>query len=307
MMPTTLSDQFFIIDPYSPPPAGTALNYTSFSLTDQNDDNDFDRFNGDSVDGVDITRSWPGDVVTVDVAGVGPVTYTGITFYLADGRQVFTPNDGQVLENGTLISASGVATEGPLTIPELGPACFTPGTMIETSQGAQTIETLKPGDLVLTRDNGMQPVLWIGRKLMRAVGDFAPIRFEQGALGNDRELLVSPQHRMLIDDWRAEYFCGHTEVLAAAKHLVNGTTITVVEGGVVEYIHLLFARHEVVFSNGIPTESYFPEHAITGADRAARAELDILFPDFDTRKAEIHQTARAVSRKRETELIALCA
>lgn len=306
-MPTTYSDQFYIIDPYNPPPTGTALNFSVLSMTDQNDDNDFDRFNGDSIDGVDITRSWPGDIVTVDVPGVGPVTYTGTTFYLADGRAVFTPTDGQVLENGTLASASGVTTEGPLLIPELGPACFTRGTMIEASQGVQTIETLKPGDLVLTRDNGMQPILWIGRTLMRAVGDFAPIRFEKGALGNDRELLVSPQHRMLIDDWRAEYFCGHTEVLAAAKHLVNGTTITVLEGGVVEYIHLLFARHEVVFSNGIPSESYFPEHAIKSADRAARAELEILFPDFDNQQTEIRQTARAVSHKRETQLMAMCA
>lgn len=306
-MPTTYSDQFYVIDPYNPPTAGTAMNFTTFSLTDQNDDNDFDRFNGDSIDGVDITASWPGDVVTVDVPGVGPVTYTGTTFYLADGRAVFTPNDGQVLENGTLASASGVTTQGPLTIPELGPACFTPGTMIETSQGAQLIETLKPGDLVLTRDNGVQPVLWIGRKIVRAVGDLAPIRFEKGALGNDRDLLVSPQHRMVIDDWRAEYFCGYAEVFATAKHLVNGTTVKIIEGGVVEYIHLLFAGHEVVFSNGAPSESYFPEHAIKSADHAARAELQILFPDFNAHQADIRQTARAVSRKRESQMMALCA
>jgi len=294
------------MDPYNPPPGGTALNFSTFTLTDQNDDNDFDAFNNDSVDGVDITRSWPGDIVSVNVPGVGVVTYTGITFYLADGRAVFTPNDGQVLQNGTLDSASGVLTQGPLTIPQLGPACFTPGTLIEVAQGRRAIETLVPGDLVATRDNGLQPILWIGRKIVQAVGEFAPIRFEKGALGNDLPLLVSPQHRMLIDDWRAEYFCGFPEVLSAAKHLVNGTSVTVQEGGVVAYIHLLFAQHEVVFSNGVPSESYFPEYALNAADRTARTELEILFPDFDRTQTEIRQTARVVSRRRETQLMAMC-
>lgn len=306
-MPTTYSDQFFIIDPYNPPPGGTAMNFSIFNLTDQNNDNDFDRNNNDSVDGSDITRSWPGDVVTVNVPGVGNVTYTGVTFYLADGRQVFTPNDGQILQNGTLVSATGVTTEGPLTVPELGPACFTPGTMIQTDRGERLIEKLEPGDLVVTRDGGLQPILWVGRETVRAVGDFAPIRFETGALGNEKPLLVSPQHRMLIDDWRAEYFCGCSEVFAAAKHLVNGTSVTVVEGGMVEYIHLLLAQHEVVFSNGTPSESYFPEHAFNSADRAARGELLTLFPELESCAPDIHRTARPVSHKREAHLMAMAA
>ena len=95
--------------------------------------------------------------------------------------------------------------------------------------------------------------------------------------------------------------------LNAAKHLVNGTSVTVQEGGVVAYIHLLFAHHEVVFSNGVPSESYFPEHALTVADRNARTELDILFPDFDRTQTAIRQTAHVVSRRRETQLMAMCA
>jgi len=160
---------------------------------------------------------------------------------------------------------------------------------------------------VLTRDNGLQPILWIGRKNVRAVGDFAPVRFARGALGNTDPLLVSQQHRMLIDDWRAAYFCGCSEVFAAAKHLVNGTTVTIQEGGVVDYIHLLFSRHEVVFSNGIPSESYFPEHALKSGDREARGELEKLFPELESLPPDIHQTARPVSRKREAHLIAMAA
>jgi len=304
----SFNDQFFIMDPFNPPPVGTVLNFSIFTLVDQNDDDDIDQFDGDSVDGQDVTSSWPGDTVTIDLPGGGSVTYTGTTFYLADGRQVFTPTDGQVLQNGTLASASGVTVQGPLDVTtDLGPPCFTPGTMIETDTGERLIEDLKPGDLVVTQDNGLQPVLWIGGEKVRALGKFAPIRFAKGALGNSRPLLVSPQHRMLIDDWRAAYFCGMPEVFAAAKHLVNGSSVTVVEGGMVEYIHLLFARHEVVYANGIPSESYFPEHALNSIDRAAQAELAALFPDFDNRHTGIQQTARTVSHRREAELIALCA
>jgi len=143
-MPTTYTDQFYLMDPYNPPPVGTVLNFSVLNLTDQNDDNDFDRFNNDRVDGVDITASYPGDIVTVNVPGVGNITYTGTTFYLADGRQAFTPTDGQVLENGTLVSSSGVTTQGPLTVPEMGPTCFTPGAMIDTGSGARLVETLNP-------------------------------------------------------------------------------------------------------------------------------------------------------------------
>ncbi|MFT7594594.1 MAG: hypothetical protein ACI8R4_001915 [Paracoccaceae bacterium] len=163
-MPASYTDQFFTIDPFNPPPVGTQLNLSTFTLIDQNDDDDFDRFDNDSVDGFDITSSWPGDVVTVNVPGVGFVTYTGTTFYLSDGRQVFTPTDGQVLQNGTLVNANGVTTQGPLDIVDLGPTCFTPGTLIETDRGDRLIETLHKGDLVRTRDNGLQPILWIGRQ-----------------------------------------------------------------------------------------------------------------------------------------------
>jgi len=169
------------------------------------------------------------------------------------------------------------------------------------------IEDLKPGDLVLTYDRGLQPILWIGRQKIRAVGDFAPIRFAKGVLGNTRALLVSQQHRMLIDDWRADYFCGFAEVFAAAKHLVNGSSVTVQEGGVVEYIHLLFAHHEVVYSNGIPSESYFPAHALNSPDLAARAELETLFPDLEAVQSDILYTARPVSHRREAQMIALSA
>jgi len=306
-MPTSYTDQFLTLDPYNPPPFGTALNFSVFTLIDQNDDDGFDRFNNDSIDGVDITSSWPGDTVTINVPGVGNITYSGTTFYLSDGRQVFTPTDGQALQNGTLVNANGVTTQGPLDIVNLGSACFTPGTLIETERGERLIEDLRPGDLVMTRDNGLQPVLWIGRQTIRAEADFAPILFAKGALNNTAPLLVSPQQRMLIEDWRAAYFCGCSEVFVSAKHLVNGTTVTQVPGGMVDYMHLLFADHQVIYSHGIPSESYFPGLAGGHTDCASQAELATLFPRLASLKSGMGQTAHPVSQPREARMMALSA
>jgi hypothetical protein len=100
-MPTTYNDQFYVIDPYAPPPVGTTLVAQRFDLVDQNDDGDVDRFNGDSIDGSDIRSSYPGDTVSVTLPNGTTVTHTGITFYLADGREVFTPTDGSILQTGT--------------------------------------------------------------------------------------------------------------------------------------------------------------------------------------------------------------
>jgi hypothetical protein len=298
-MPTSYKDQFYLIDPYNPPPNGTPMNFVRLEMVDQNDDGDLDRFDGDSVDGVDITQSYPGDRVWVDVPGTGLVLYTGITFYLADGRQVFTPTDGQVLENGTLRFATGVTTQGPLDFNNIGPTCFTPGMMIETPSGCIPVERLEPGDLVTTLDHGAQPLLHLSRARHRALGHAAPVHFAPGALENIEPFAVSQQHRILVRGWQAEMFFGADEVLVPARHMVNGDTIRIVEGGVVDYIHLLFARHEIVTAAGVPSESFFPGHAVDQVGAAVQDEMARLFPGLSCAKAEGWRTARPVMRRHE--------
>ena len=224
-MPTTYTDQFFTFNTANPVGGGTVVNFVSYDLIDQNDDNDFDRFDNDSVNGSDISASYPGDTVTINVPGTGNVTYTGITFYLANGDRVFTPTDGQALENGTFVSSSWVSPQGPLDIADLGPPCFAAGTRIETGRGMVPVEQIQVGDLVRTLDSGLQPVRWRGSRGIDALDKRAPIRFAPGAIGNAREMLVSPQHKILVSGWRAELFFGEDEVLVAAVHLVNADTI----------------------------------------------------------------------------------
>lgn len=299
-MPTTYTDQFFVLDPYSPPPVGTFIPAVTFELVDQTDDNDIDAFDGDTVDGVDVSRSYPGDIVTLNIPGVGDVTYTGITFYLADGREVFTPTDGQVLQSGTLVSASGVTTQGPLDIVELGPPCFVKGTMIQTPTGSRPVEALAVGDFVMTLDHGMQPIAWTGSRQVRGTGDFAPIRFETGAIGNTRPLLVSPQHRIMVTGWKAQMFYGAEEVLVAAKHLVNGLDITVHPVAQVCYHHFMCEGHQIVWSEGCMTESFFPGDAMMIEDRNIYNEVTALFPELATHQGQINSlTARTVIKKYE--------
>ncbi len=100
---------------------------------------------------------------------------------------------------GGSITLVGVSDQD-LTEDNTAVACFTQGTLIETPQGPRAIEDIAPGDLVLTLDNGPQPVRWAGQRRVDGRGAFAPIRFEAGAIDNDTALLVSPQHRMLLTD-----------------------------------------------------------------------------------------------------------
>lgn len=165
--------------------------------------------------------------------------------------------------------------------------CFTHGTLIETPDGPRLIEDLRVGDLVTTLDNGSQPLRWIGTRSvshaeMLARPEFRPVRFETGALGNSRPLLVSPQHRMLLNDWRAEVYFGEEQVLIAAKALVNGSTIReVVPETAVTYCHLLSDRHEVILAEGALSESFHPgEAGLAALDAAQREEIAALFPNL---------------------------
>ena len=163
-------------------------------------------------------------------------------------------------------------------VPYIDLACFAAGTRIVTRHGPKQIESLKAGDLVLTMDNGFQKIRWIGHTIVAALGDLAPIVFEDDAIGNEGELVVSPNHRILMSGRKVQMVTGMDEVLVAAKFLVNDETITRRDGGEVTYYHILFDAHEIIFSNGVPTESYFPDAAANDEDDPQSKEILGLFP-----------------------------
>lgn len=133
---------------------------------------------------------------------------------------------------------------------------FTRGTHITLSSGEQRlIESLNIGDRILTRDDGVQAVRWIGQTTVRAVGDFAPIKIQAGTLNNEHDLIVSPDHRLFIYQRSDEVGAGRAEILVKARHLVNGSSVTVMDGGFVDYFQLLFDSHQIVYAEGIAAET----------------------------------------------------
>ena len=133
---------------------------------------------------------------------------------------------------------------------------FTRGTHITLGSGAQKpIEELQVGDMVLTRDDGVQAVRWIGQTTLRASGDTAPIVITAGTLNNTGDLVVSPDHRMFIYQRSDRLGAGQPEVLVKARHLVNGATVYVQQGGFVDYFQILFDAHHIIYAEGIAAES----------------------------------------------------
>ncbi len=182
----------------------------------------------------------------------------------------------------TLLTADTFIFPGTLLV------CFSRGTLILTEAGEVAIETLQVGDRVLTGDHGPQPLRWIGSRRLTAAElnrqpQLRPIRIRAGALGAGRptrDLTVSPQHRVLVRSRIARRMFDAGEVLVPALSLLGLKGIEVVtDPAPVDYFHLLFDRHEVVFANGCETESLFtgPE-AVRALGGEVLRELAAIFP-----------------------------
>lgn len=270
----------------------------------------------------------PNEATTINVLGndsttVGALTIThvngqpvvaGQTITLASGERITLNANGTftVLTDATVETQSftytvsngqGGSDVGLVTLNIIH--CFVAGSRIATPEGLVPVEDLEPGDMVLTRDDGAQPVRWIGRRRVAATGDFAPIAFAAGCLGDHGAVKLSPEHRVLVTGARAEILFGEEEVLVAAKHLVNDGTIRRQAGGEVEYLHLMFDRHQVIWAEGLPSESFFPGAAtMAGLEDGVRAELCALFPGMDPKTgAGYGPTARRVLRGFEAEVM----
>lgn len=191
--------------------------------------------------------------------------------------------------------------------------CFTPGTMIATPRGERAVEELQVGDRIITRDNGIQEIRWVGHKEMSgkalaAAPHLRPVMIRAGSLGNglpERDMMVSPNHRMLVSNERTQLYFEESEVLAAAKHLTGAAGILSVDVLTTTYIHFMFDRHEVVLSNGAWSESFQPgDWSLKGIGNAQRNELFELFPELKTREGrDSYQAARKSLKKHEARLL----
>ncbi|MAM24960.1 MAG: hypothetical protein CML55_06195 [Rhodobacteraceae bacterium] len=139
---------------------------------------------------------------------------------------------------------------------QVGAVSFVRGTHITLSSGEQRpIEELQVGDRILTRDDGVQKIRWIGQNTVRAVGEFAPICIRAGTLSNTNDLIVSPEHKLFVYQRNDELGAGRSELLVKARHLVNGDSVRRLDGGFVDYFQLLFDGHQIIYAEGIAAES----------------------------------------------------
>ena len=246
------------------------------------------------INGTEVTG---GSVVTLNTGQQVQLNADGTLTLVGDG-DIEDFNFTYQVTNGT-ISDTGFVNAS--SIP-----CFVAGTLIRTPYGEVPVEELMPGDLVETRDEGPQPLSWTGGRSVSAEGDFAPIRIAADTFGKHGALIVSPQHRVLVRGAFAELFFGEDEVLVAAKDLVNGRSVTCCPGGDVTYVHLMFDRHQVVYSAGLETESFLPGPQMVNLfEQPAAEEICALFPELDPETgAGYSAAARPALRSYEGRLLA---
>ena len=242
------------------------------------------------------------DFDTLDLTGAGPLHVTYNPGDPESGKVTFYDDQHNV--TGTLIFKN---------IENVIP-CFTPGTLIATPRGEVPVEDLRAGDKVITRDNGLQEIRWTGRKDMEWANLLAnphlkPVLIRAGALGNglpERDMMVSPNHRVLVANDRTQLYFDEHEVLVSAKHLITAQGVQVVNVARTAYIHFLCDRHEVVLSNGAWTETFQPgDYTLKGMGNAQRSEIFELFPDLKTHAGVEAYTAARRTLKRHEALLAL--
>ncbi len=159
--------------------------------------------------------------------------------------------------------------------------CFTGQTHVITAGGEKTVENLQPGDRVLTADNGLQPVRWIGHQASIAKGFRAPVHVPKNTVGANRDLLVSPEYRIVLSANQISFPAKAPVIQARAIDLVGQFGITQPPREEVTYYHLLFDHHEMIFVEGVLSESFHPAFAgLKQTDPATRAQLQNMIPNL---------------------------
>lgn len=265
------------------PGTGRVVDVTANDLNETGGAAFITHISGQEVDPGDTVTLTTGQTVTLNADGTLTLVGNDVSEDVAFTYEIATNTDDTAV--GFVIID---------TVP-----CFVSGTMIRTVHGDVPVERLSIGDLIATRDDGFQPVRWIGTRRVPAEGKMAPVRIAPNLFGTHDEVSVSPLHRILVRNAHAELLYGSSEVLIAARDLVDGRGIRQVTGGMVEYVHLLFDRHQVVWSNGLESESFLPGPQTTGSfEQDVVAELRTLFPHMDPTTGDGYGPAARPSLKR---------
>ncbi len=220
--------------------------------------------------------------------GVGGA-FTGLpagATQIGSGENFGTATPGYSLQRNP--DGGNTITSGPPN-PANDNICFAEGTLIATPHGPRAVETLRPGDLVLTTDETAMPVLWLGSSRFAAARLWReprlwPVTLAAGCLGPGlpaRDLRLSRQHRLRLGGAIAQRMAGTPHVLVPVHALLGLPGITLSRpAGDITYYHLLLPRHAIVLAEDLPAESFYPgPQALEALDADARAELARLLGD----------------------------
>ncbi|WP_420397609.1 Hint domain-containing protein [Nioella sp.] len=187
--------------------------------------------------------------------------------------------------------------------------CFAEGTRISVSEGWCAIEDLRIGDFILTADDRLVAVKWIGYQTVSTrfgpAERLMPVRFAAGSLGDGlptADLTVTADHGMFIDG-----------VICHAGALVNGTTITQVPleemGETYTVYHIETEEHEIILAYGAPAETFIDNVSRRAFDNFA--EFDALYGDVPEmeelpypRAMSARQVPGAITRKLQSLCVA---
>ncbi len=254
----------------------------------------------------------------LDLTGLGRLQIRDVNGNIADGvtdPDLLDPTDPDAIRGTVEFLDANGNVEGTLEFSQIEELiiCFTPGTAIATPRGEVAVEDLQAGQKVITRDHGIQEISWIGKKMLSTADMIAdpklrPVLIRKGALGHgmpERDMMVSPNHRLLVADDETNLLFDEREVLVAAKHMVGREGIDQVLVSGTEYIHLMFESHELILSDGAWTESFQPgDMSLRGIGEEQRDEVLKLFPEL---KEKVGLTAYAAARqtlkRHEAELL----
>jgi hypothetical protein len=232
----------------------------------------------------------------------GATLTVGTTYAIDLSGQPGDPDYPDLQNGNTKAGVADLDTTTPVQFP--GYICFAKGTLINTPGGPVAVEDLMEGDLVNTEDNGAQEVRWIGHRRLWADEAHAPIVINAGVLKNSKPLTVSPCHRLLLSGWQVQMTMGTDQTLVAAKQLLHLDGVRRSPAGWVDYFHVLLDRHEIIFANGQPAESFHCNiNNLQLIDPEGRNEILSIFPELSNPDTIPQPTVRSCAKRFEAELL----
>lgn len=165
--------------------------------------------------------------------------------------------------------------------------------LLRTPCGPRRADAIRAGDLIVTRNNGLQPIRAVWKRTltsadMKAGSGRAPVRLKPRAIGPmmpTRDLLVAYDHRIVVPGYRLSDTDDRQSCLMPAGELCDASEQVWNDRNTagIDLYTFVFDSHQLFCASGLPVESFLPNAATIPALAAKlRQELVALFPVLGT-------------------------